>query len=291
MSLINPEKLPVSVYRWDDADAPILDKSAGCVSTIFKACLVTGYGSKQGAGWSMPYEDLQAGVKVLRPPASAEQDFYLRLSADSGSQLTAQVYLTMADINTGDLKLQLGNNYLYAKPNNSGAWVLLATERGFWFLTEQYYWSNDSKYGSYFYTGDIAVMDESKTALFLAHTSGTDANIFEGVQDSNGQGAYSNFGKIYVIQTAKTLSNQVVSYFGASDKKTTMPFFSNLHIFADNICFKLLGVYSCSSSALSKNMTVVNNINAEISDIDALIFSTESSGQTNHYFAKNYWVY
>lgn len=286
-----PEKMPVKVYTSQDKNAPLVDKSPNCMATILKACLITGYGDKAGAGWAMPFEDSQKGIKVFRPPISAEQDFYLRVSQDNGKTMLAQVYTSMTDINTGELKLQLDNVFNYAKTNNTGKWVIIVSPRGFWFLTEQYYWSNDSKYGSYFYTGDIAVMDESKTALFLAHTSGTDANIFEGVQDSNGQGAYSNFGKIYVIQTAKTLSNQVVSYFGASNKKTTIPFFFNLHIFADNICFKLLGVYSCSSSALSKNMTVVNNINAEISGIDALIFNTESSGQTNHYFAKNYWVY
>ena len=51
----NNLEMPVTLYRSTDDDAPALTKSN--LSLILKACLVTGYGSKPGAGWTMPHED------------------------------------------------------------------------------------------------------------------------------------------------------------------------------------------------------------------------------------------
>ena len=36
MSLLTPERVPVKIYRWDDASAPLLNKTAGCMQNIFK---------------------------------------------------------------------------------------------------------------------------------------------------------------------------------------------------------------------------------------------------------------
>ena len=95
MSLLTPERVPVEVYRWDDVGAPALDKTAGCMMAIFKACLVTGYGGKTSAGWTTPFEDV--GSSVLKPKNSALSNFYLKLSADTGSQMDVVVYQTMTD--------------------------------------------------------------------------------------------------------------------------------------------------------------------------------------------------
>lgn len=57
MSLLIPYRYPVKYYSWQDADAPQLANADGVIKTILKACLVTGYGDKQGAGWEMPFED------------------------------------------------------------------------------------------------------------------------------------------------------------------------------------------------------------------------------------------
>ena len=59
----NDLEMPVTLYRSTDDDAPALTKSN--LSLILKACLVTGYGSKPGAGWTMPYEDAAASKRVF----------------------------------------------------------------------------------------------------------------------------------------------------------------------------------------------------------------------------------
>ena len=69
----NNLEMPVTLYRSTDDDAPALTKSN--LSLILKACLVTGYGSKPGAGWTMPYED--AAAKSYRDDTGAQaQDFF-----------------------------------------------------------------------------------------------------------------------------------------------------------------------------------------------------------------------
>jgi hypothetical protein len=55
------ERVPVKVYRWDDAGAPQVLPAEGDIKTILKACLVTGYGEnenrKEPLGWEMPFEN------------------------------------------------------------------------------------------------------------------------------------------------------------------------------------------------------------------------------------------
>jgi hypothetical protein len=57
-------------YNWLDAGAPALLAAAGYnyarnVLRILKACLVTGYGSKPGAGWTLVHEDTTANKERL----------------------------------------------------------------------------------------------------------------------------------------------------------------------------------------------------------------------------------
>ena len=73
MSLRNPVKYPVKYYSWNDAQAPRLSNVDGVIKTILKACLVTGYGSKAGAGWTSLFEDdyrivLRRPLRTGNPP-------------------------------------------------------------------------------------------------------------------------------------------------------------------------------------------------------------------------------
>ena len=52
MSFLNPVPVPATYYSSEDAEAPQLGADlTGGVKTVLKACLVTGYGTKPGAGW------------------------------------------------------------------------------------------------------------------------------------------------------------------------------------------------------------------------------------------------
>jgi len=47
--------MTVVVYRSTDAGAPTLNAVQGSFINVLKACLVDGYGSKSGSGWTVPY--------------------------------------------------------------------------------------------------------------------------------------------------------------------------------------------------------------------------------------------
>lgn len=66
MSLLTPVRYPVKYYSWQDIDAPQLSDTDGVIKTILKACLITGYGSKEGAGWQLIEED--GDMMVIRRP-------------------------------------------------------------------------------------------------------------------------------------------------------------------------------------------------------------------------------
>ena len=59
--MFNAERVPVKVYRWDDAGAPKVLPAEGDIKTILKACLVTGYGEnenrKEPLGWEILFEN------------------------------------------------------------------------------------------------------------------------------------------------------------------------------------------------------------------------------------------
>lgn len=74
-----------TVYRWDDPGAPDLsalhssnnERDLMYFHTVLKACLVTGYGAKAAAGWTMPLEETTA----------TGNRFVLTNAANSGSLL------------------------------------------------------------------------------------------------------------------------------------------------------------------------------------------------------------
>lgn len=62
--------MAVTIYRSTDAGAPALPANANYVGASFymdiiKKCLVDGYGSKAGAGWTLVYEDTTANKRRL----------------------------------------------------------------------------------------------------------------------------------------------------------------------------------------------------------------------------------
>lgn len=288
MIMLTPEKLPVSVYRWDDVDAPKLDRTANCVSTIFKACLVTGYGTKQGAGWSMPFEDLQAGVKVFRPPVSAEQDFYLRLSQDSGRELTAQVYLNMTDINTGDLKLQCNTSFKYAKTVISGKWILIATQRHFWFLTEQFMNSDELNRRAVFFTcGDTVKNDVSGEKAIILHHSGGTFNESYSLYDSPLSATQNTSGdqtklaiKVYIPSTQVVYSIYANSAFNGSTNFSDALYASPLFISVNKKIYQLAGIYASSKGGVDSNFTIVD---ASFDNDDKRLITFSMSSTDSYY--------
>jgi hypothetical protein len=87
-------------YRSDDAGAPALTGQAGTLIAVLDACLVNGYGSKPGAGWTKPYSGTNLAAYRMGSGGSAER-MYLRV--DDSATLVSRVrgFVTMTDISAG----------------------------------------------------------------------------------------------------------------------------------------------------------------------------------------------
>nr|DAV07523.1 MAG TPA: hypothetical protein [Caudoviricetes sp.] len=166
----NDLEMPVTLYRSTDDDAPALTKSN--LSLILKACLVTGYGSKPGAGWTMPYEDAAASKRVFAPAKSGELDSYLRVADQTGMSRVA-AYRQMSDIDNGEAILELATPYKHGQSKQwSGRWVVVASARSVIVWVEGGY-DSPGRNGMMLYYGDTTSADNGSRALLLAHSGGS----------------------------------------------------------------------------------------------------------------------
>ena len=165
----NNLEMPVTLYRSTDDDAPALTKAN--LSLILKACLVTGYGNKPGAGWTMPYEDAAASKRVLAPAKSGELDSYLRVHDQSGVSRVA-AYRQMSDIDNGEAILELATPYKHGQGNQwSGRWAVVASARSVIVWVEGGY-DSPGRNGMMLYYGDTGSAHDGSRCLLLAHSGG-----------------------------------------------------------------------------------------------------------------------
>lgn len=297
MSLLTPERVPVKIYKWDDAGAPALDKTAGCMMTIFKACLVTGYGTKEPTGWTMPFEDTTAKVKVFRPPVSPNTDFYLRCSADTGKQMTSQVYFNMTAQNAGALKLQCASPFKYATTTNSGKWILIASTRGFWFFCEQTLpGSNTDKTGSYFFVGDTAKRGVGARDLYLQHTGGNETNgVFSTLFGRYGESVYKavgvyNSGKVLLGGLGNAINTDLSSLSDGTTDMTNTSDIAPVFCITNKLLSVIPGLFVPLNGAMESNFTV-KNIAMGDRNTQVVSFGTGSHTDANVYISTDEWVY
>lgn len=287
MSFLNPRSSEVKVYKSIDAGAPQLDKSPGCVATIIKACLATGYGDKDSAGWTMPYEDTAAKVKVFKPEVSVEQDYYLRLSQDTGKDIAAQVYLNMTDANTGDFKMQCATPFIYGAGATTGRWILIATGYGFWFFAES---GNDNNIptnvsGVYLYCGNVNGSDDSSQAIYIKHTGGTYGTHDDdrlSIITGEDPGA-SVVGKLYEIKSQVVVNAQPKCIFNGDKDVSKM-------IMASQIQMQALGETWFLPAFAPSRCELVNYDNNQASGRHFVNHSTGMWRSPNNiYVPTDYW--
>lgn len=166
----NDLEMPAHLYLSSDDDAPALTKTN--LSLILKACLVTGYGSKPGAGWTMPYEDAAASKRVFAPAKSGELDSYLLVHDNNGTSRVA-AWRDYAAIDNAPPALELTTPYTHGQSKQwSGRWVVVASARSVIVWVEGGY-DSPGRNGMMLYYGDTTSTDNGSRALLLAHSGGT----------------------------------------------------------------------------------------------------------------------
>ncbi|AFL73359.1 hypothetical protein [Thiocystis violascens] len=129
--------MSVTVYRSDDASAPVLTAAAGDLIALLDACLVNGYGAKAAAGWGKPYNDTNKAVYR----AASGNRHYLYIDDSPTQYSLARGYRAMtaaADTGTGAFPTvaQLAGGIRPIKSNGTDAtarpWIVIADARAFY---------------------------------------------------------------------------------------------------------------------------------------------------------------
>lgn len=138
MSFLNPISEPVLRFSSADADAPQINynaRTAGDVKTVLKACLVTGYGAKASAGWSIINEVDQVAEFVS--PSVAMSDYRLGIDDTSAASTTWFYQYQDARVNPERNRLiKIMPNF--DKVNENNGWHLIVTQKGLFFIETVY---------------------------------------------------------------------------------------------------------------------------------------------------------
>lgn len=168
MSLKQPVQYPVKYYSHLDADAPQLADADGVIKTILKACLVTGYGAKEGAGWTGLFEgDYRI---VLRCPYRADNAPDIKI--ENGVINGAASHRVVSQDNPSGLDdaTELAAANLLARDSSNGQeWHLIASDFGFLFLYQMGEYGRDNLPGrnNGFYLGSASRINEGDLDYFV----------------------------------------------------------------------------------------------------------------------------
>ena len=126
-----------TIYRSDDASAPVISGQASALRLALNAILVDGYGSQPAAGWTKSYED--AGNHLVAYQ-NAGLGHYLYLNDSPVRLAELRGYRTMSSISAGTApfpELTLSNPLLrksVTADSTGRAWICLANERHFFLI-------------------------------------------------------------------------------------------------------------------------------------------------------------
>lgn len=168
MSLRQPVQYPVRYYSYLDAGAPQLADIDGNIKTILKACLVTGYGAKVGAGWTALFED-DYRIVLRRPLLTGNPpDIKIENGVINGTT-RHRVVSQDSPIGLDDTNELAAVKMLARDSACNNKWHLIASDFGFIFC---YAMAEDgvpySDKSSVLYVGSMKKMQDSAADFFVA---------------------------------------------------------------------------------------------------------------------------
>ncbi|AFL76245.1 hypothetical protein [Thiocystis violascens] len=128
--------MTITVYRSDDASAPVLTGEVGKLIDLLDACLVNGYGSQPAAGWGKAF----SGTNLAAYRAPSGNRMYLRVDDSIVQYPILRGYETLTGIDTGTgpfpTTAQLAGGIRPVKSSTTGTvahpWMLIAGTRAFY---------------------------------------------------------------------------------------------------------------------------------------------------------------
>ena len=172
--------LPVTVYKWDDDNAPVIaNGNTSEIINVLKKCLVEGYGDKQPLGWSIALEELANNKIAFRNDTTHGSGSFVvfkgrnTIDDDQGVEFQGCMSMTSFD----DLFLEGNPQGFRVKTNygnhNCDKWIVIGTEIGFYFIADQLgeYFHLGALYNCCFYVGDIISSQTNDLGRFIAIAS------------------------------------------------------------------------------------------------------------------------
>lgn len=222
------------MYRWDDANAPVLSGTRGSLIALIKACLIDGYEGKAiPGGWAMPFVSADNQKAAFRLSFTHGTGKYLvvdeKTSASAYSP-TIQGFESMTDVDTGlggfpEDAYVASSSYGSATRKGifiSGSadstprpWIIVANEVFLWVYVWPGVASTDapevSDYFSSFTFGDFYTLvtgDHHNTLLCIsAPTSGSSVVSTSGTIGHYAAGAYGSHSHYRYGYAALSSSN------------------------------------------------------------------------------------
>lgn len=289
MSLLTPQKIPVTLYRSSDTGAPQLSKTTRSVGNIIKTCLVTGYGNKAGAGWTLKHEDLGTQTRVLGFNDGTPNSLFLRLQTEDANTMGVQLVNNVTDANVANVVIQCETRFKFFSSKLTGEWAIIANEKGFWFFAQiSHTRGTPQETGVFLFAGVLAGMRSD--AFVIKHTSGsfadTDPDRFGISNTSTDRGASALAGvKFEGMTTFSAIPQSMWKGYGNStpDNISTPLFFTGA---AD--IYKM-PVYSPSrSDFLNFEMA---GINTNMMNFCTSTIYPPENGRENAFIPIDYWEY
>lgn len=292
MSLLTPEQVPVSVYRWDDVGSPVLDKTAGCVARIIKNCLVTGYGDKPSAGWTLTHENTSNHNMVFGFNNGANPPVFLRVYGDNGKKANVQLVKNVVSADSATMVVECDTAFTYLGAQTTGEWMLIASDRAVWFFAQVLANSKTpTRSGAYLFAG--IVTGAESIGFLIKHTGGAYGETDDdrlGITDvPAGYGAGMSLAAIYNITNKQAGKGSFVYMFDGIKTigDTIFSAISPLAIFGAGDYFQT-PIYSPSRNDLNNFAVVPTSNNRMVNFCTSMQWQDTGN---NTYLATDYWEY
>ena len=190
------------IYKSADTGAPVVvGTDRTCVANLLNKCLVTGYGDKAAAGWTMPFVNAEGTIAAFRNSMTTGTGFFLKIDqtvhATYAFQFKVNAFGAMSSEVDGTLpfgELSLNTNASNTSNSTVRPWMVVANENWAFvnfmpgattFPTRAAMLSSPNTFnGTFFFFGDIEKINASDGfACMFAYT-----------QSSSGLGNVGNVG-------------------------------------------------------------------------------------------------
>lgn len=255
----------LKIYTSEDDRAPELEHREGGFRTVLKACLVTGYGTKPPAGWTVQ-ENGTASTFIPQDVSTGCRYTVSNEDADA-AKITAK-HDDGTPFADGWLNKRLFNA---TAPNR---WVCMADGKHCWLMVSVYQQKNERAAAAYYF-GDVDTLDAHGEAGALFAPKNKDINpdyiVIDGtpLQLSNGKKCRCNVAN---FQASANTANQIVlmpAWFYDTDARTLEGF--------------MPGWYSTASTVATNTLAIEKDV-PEVGG-KALLFGTPWRSNNPHLFA------